>query len=391
VLRVGLTGGIASGKSQVLARWRELGLDTVDLDRVAHGAIAPGGAAYADVVAAFGPAILNQDGTVDRKALGAVVFADATARARLNAIVHPRVRAEEARHAREASADAVVVTDAALLVESGVHLRFDRLVVVHCGSEEQVRRVMARDGIDAAAARARVAAQMPPEDKVRFAHHVVDSSGPKAETLRAVDQLAEQFRELASSRPSRLAVSDERLLAAAAAAPSGPGGLTAARLLEDIASAGGLEMERVARLLHPPASGPWYEAASSAPPAAPAWTLAAPLVAWCLERGGPDAEFTVAAAASLARLTHREPAAIADACLAALVVQQALTALRPRGADAAMRALAARWGGAEPTRTLEGDPALRAVLEGAAAGLAVGRLSEIDRALGALRSAFRPA
>ena len=179
VLRVGLTGGIACGKSRVRRRLAAAGFGTLDLDAVAHEMIAPGGPAYDDVVAAFGRGILAADGTVDRKALGARVFADAAARAELNALVHPRVRDEEARRAaaHAAAGGRVFVTDAALLVEAGLHLRFDRLVVVDCEGGEQLRRLVARDGIDEAAARARIEAQMPAAEKRRFAHIALDASG----------------------------------------------------------------------------------------------------------------------------------------------------------------------------------------------------------------------
>src|SRR5262245_49087722 len=115
--------------------------------------MAPGGAAYDDVVRSFGASILGPDGAIDRRALGDVVFKDPAARARLNALVHPRAREEEGRRAAAlgAAGATVIVSDAALLVEAGVHLRFDRLVVVHCPPEEQRRRLMERDGLDARA------------------------------------------------------------------------------------------------------------------------------------------------------------------------------------------------------------------------------------------------
>ena len=143
MLRVGLTGGIASGKSRVLERFAAAGFVTLDLDRVAHDVMAPGGAAHAAVLAAFGRGVRAADGSIDRKKLGPIVFGDAEARERLNAIVHPCVRDEEARRlaAVPARAGAVSVSDAALLVESGGHLRYDRLVVVWCSPEEQLRRL----------------------------------------------------------------------------------------------------------------------------------------------------------------------------------------------------------------------------------------------------------
>jgi dephospho-CoA kinase len=158
VLRVGLTGGIACGKSHVLRRLRSLGLATLDLDEVSRDVVAPGTPALAEIAAAYGTDVLTADGSLDRAALGQVVFSDPSARARLNAIVHPRVRAAEARWAaaRGAAGDAVAVTDATLIVEAGAHLRFRRVVVVHCDPAQQLARLQARDGLDEAAARARV-------------------------------------------------------------------------------------------------------------------------------------------------------------------------------------------------------------------------------------------
>ena len=163
MLRVGLTGGIACGKSHVLRRLAGHGLQTLDLDAVARDVTAPGSPALQEISGAFGAGVLGPDGSLDRAALAALVFADAAARARLNAIVHPRVRAEEARRAEDVAGRgaAVLVTDAALLVEAGAHLRFDRLVVVHCDPGQQLERLRARDGLDEGAARARVLAQMP--------------------------------------------------------------------------------------------------------------------------------------------------------------------------------------------------------------------------------------
>jgi dephospho-CoA kinase len=353
-LRVGLTGGIACGKSRVLRRLAAAGFSTLDLDRIAHELMAPGGAAYGDVVEAFGPAILAADGSVDRRRLGEVVFADAAARARLNALVHPRVREEEARRAAlHAGHDtAVVVTDAALLVEAGVHLRFDRLVVVHCSAEEQIRRLMQRDGLEEEAARARVDAQMPVEEKRRFAHLEVDASSSLTETDRAADAVASELRRLARARRPRAAIPLERRLGALVTGPRrGPRGLHRERVLADIAAAGGLEMERVARLLVPPTDRPWYRAAHEQGDDAGPETLAAPVVVWSLSRGGPDPEFVAAAAASLARLTHTDGAAIAGACLFALALHEALvTGASDKLASSlpGWSALARRWGGAAP-------------------------------------------
>ena len=314
--------------------------------------MAPGGVAYADVVKAFGPSVLAPDGSLDRKRLGDLVFADAEARARLNALVHPHVREEEQRRAAAVGGPGTpVVTDAALLVEAGVHLRFHRLVVVHCPPEIQLRRLQERDGLDRAAAEARLAAQMPIEDKRRFAHFEVDTSGGFVDSDRQADALAEKLRALARTVPAPAPVAADRAAACLVLGPAaGPRGLTPAKLLAEMVTAGGPEMERLARALVPPARGPWYRAADDARPGPE--TLAAPIVLWSLARAGPDDDHVVAAAASLARLVHADPAARADACLQALLLQSAAVA---GNVDPGLRNrlyayidLAARWGGARP-------------------------------------------
>jgi hypothetical protein len=197
-----------------------------------------------------------------------------------------------------------------------------------------------------------VDAQMPVDEKRRFGHLVVDASGSLRDTDHAADRLAFELRRLARERPARLRVPLERRLAAMVTGPRrGPRGLERGRVLDDIAGAGGLEMERVARLLVPPADGPWYRAAGPDADEPGPETLAAPLVVWSLSRAGPDAEFVAAAAASLARLTHTDPARIAGACLYALALQEALIAAAADALAAPLpgwTALARRWGGAEP-------------------------------------------
>src|SRR5688572_21305551 len=201
MLRVGLTGGIASGKTHVLRRFAAAGFRTLDLDRIAREVMAPGGAAYGDIVAAFGPRILAADRSIDRRALGDLVFADSAARRKLEGLVHPRIRDTEAVHLA-AAGDPVAVVDAALLVESGSHLRFDRLVVVFCDPPEQLRRLMARDGISEAAARARIEAQLHPEEKRRFGHFVIDSSDAITDTDARTDAVIAAIRTLVAHPPS---------------------------------------------------------------------------------------------------------------------------------------------------------------------------------------------
>jgi dephospho-CoA kinase len=354
VLRVGLTGGIACGKSRVRRHLATTGLGTLDLDTVAHEMIAPGGPAYEDVVAAFGRGILAADGTVDRKALGARVFADAAARAELSALVHPRVRDEESRRAaaHEAAGGRVFVTDAALLVEAGLHLRFDRLVVVDCDGREQLRRLVARDGIDEAAARARVEAQMPAAEKRRFAHVVLDASGTRDGTDAEAARLAALLVFLAEHPPARPSLQEAAVVAALARGPmSGPRGLDPARWAAEVGAAGGVEVERLKRALVPPGAGPWYREAEAFPDAGPGPEALALVVGlWSLGRRGLDAELTAAAMFSTAYLTGRNRDRAAAACLLAIAAAQVAGGTTPGEADRrSWTATAERWaGGAVP-------------------------------------------
>jgi dephospho-CoA kinase len=380
VLRVGLTGGIATGKSHALRRLAAAGFHTLDLDRIAHEIITRGGPGYSAVVEAFGRRILGPEGEIDRKILGAIVFADAAARERLNAIVHPLVREEEARRASGADADAVSVTDAALLVEAGVHLRFDRLVVAHCPPEAQLERLRRRDGLDAAAAAARIAAQMPQDEKLRYAHYPLDTSGSFEDMDRAVDALAGELRAAAAVPRAPAPLPMERALGALVNGPRrGPRGLEPIALLADIAAAGGLEMQRAAKMLVPVAEGPWYRAAHAAEPGPAPETVVAPVVLWALARGC-DPPFVLAAAASLARLTHTGGAAVAGGCLFALALYHAATAdLPPAAVPPQWLRDAERWGGAPPPRAVlasieaaaGADPGLAGALGGLRTGVPV--------------------
>lgn len=347
MLRVGLTGGIACGKSRVLARLARRGFAALDLDAVAHQILAPGGAAHGEVVAAFGTGIVAADGTIDRRALSALVFADEGARLRLNAIVHPRIRLEEARLAadEERRGAAVLITDAALLIESGLHLRFDRIVVVHCRPEQQLERLILRDGLDPASARARIEAQMPVEEKRLYGHMEIDASGTVGETDAATDALAPGLAAVAlGARASEPAVPiRSRALAAFAHWPRrGPRGLTPVDVADSIVEAGGLDLAAISRRLVPPALGPWYRAARPGETVA-AWTLAVPLVLWAARRRYCDPEYVAGAAASLAAVTHERGPSISDAALVAVALWRSLVG--KAGAAEEDGRLAARWGG----------------------------------------------
>lgn len=176
----GLTGGIACGKSTVSRMLAAHGAVIVDADLLARDVVAPGSEGLAELVASFGPSILAADGTLDRKALGVRVFADPEARGRLNRITHPRIAALSAQRtqAAEASGAHVCVYDAPLLVENGLHRGMQQVLVVSCRPDVQLQRLMARDGLDEAAARARVASQMPLEQKRAVATVVLENDGP---------------------------------------------------------------------------------------------------------------------------------------------------------------------------------------------------------------------
>lgn len=187
----GLTGGIASGKSVVAARLRERGVPVIDADKLAREAVLPGTDALAQIVATFGKDILLGDGSLDRKKLGQIVFADAEKRKALNAIVHPAVsmltfaRSKELRDEGEA----LVAYEAALIVENGVADAFRPLVVVSAPDDVQIERMMSRDGITEAEAKARLLAQMPLAEKVAQADYVIENTGSIADVERRTDEV----------------------------------------------------------------------------------------------------------------------------------------------------------------------------------------------------------
>lgn len=188
-LTIGLTGNIATGKSTVLAYVQAHGALVLDADKLAHAAMAPGGPAYAAVIGAFGPAIVGADGAIDRKALGAIVFADAAQLARLEAIVHPAVLVLAQQALAEATAP-VVVIEAIKLLESGRLLGLcDEVWVVVADEATQIRRLMESRGMDEAEARRRMAAQSSQAEKVKQADRVIDNSGTPDELYRQLDAI----------------------------------------------------------------------------------------------------------------------------------------------------------------------------------------------------------
>lgn len=186
---VGLTGGIASGKSTVSRQLTELGCVVIDADLLAREVVAPGEPAWREIVETFGREVLRPDQTLDRARLGAIVFADPERRRRLEAITHPPIQARR-QAALDALAargfDGLVIQDAALLIEVGGAAQVDRLVVVYATREAQLERLMRRDGFDRTEAERRLASQMPLAKKVRLAHYVIDNSDSPEETAAQV-------------------------------------------------------------------------------------------------------------------------------------------------------------------------------------------------------------
>ncbi len=200
MLKVGLTGGLACGKSFVAEELERLGCLVIRADELGHQVLEPGGEAYAGVVREFGEEILDAGGRIDRGRLAARVFDNPDRLAKLNALVHPPVQRREeelmAAFARE-HPRGIAVVEAAILIETGSHRRFDRLVVVVCDPARQIERAMAR-GASREEVLARIGRQMPLEEKRKFADYVIDSSGAREETLEATRRVYEQLRREAS-------------------------------------------------------------------------------------------------------------------------------------------------------------------------------------------------
>ncbi|MCW2943469.1 MAG: dephospho-CoA kinase [Actinoallomurus sp.] len=199
MLRVGLTGGIGSGKSEVSRRLASLGAVVIDADAVAREVVAPGTAGLAEVVREFGERILLPDGTLDRERLGSIVFADEEMRARLNAIVHPLVGRRMQELVEEAPPEAIVVYDVPLLAENDLAALYDLVVVVDAPVEEQVRRLITLRGMTEEAARARIAAQATRERRGAVADRVIDNSGTIEALAARVDELWSELTRRAAT------------------------------------------------------------------------------------------------------------------------------------------------------------------------------------------------
>ena len=197
-LLVGLTGGMGSGKSLAASYFRELGAQMIDADRISRELVAPEKPAWKEIIEEFGSSVLNSDQTLNRKQVGAIVFNDESKRKKLEDIIHPRVIVEERRlyeRYRQENSRVLAVIDAALLIESGNYKNVDTVIVVQCGREEQIRRVMERDGTARNEVENRLNSQMSLEEKVGFGDYILRNDGTR-ESLKS--QVGELYRDLRS-------------------------------------------------------------------------------------------------------------------------------------------------------------------------------------------------
>lgn len=199
MLRVGLTGGLACGKSFVGRTLQDLGCHLIRADDLGHQVLLKGGAAYDAVVKEFGNMVLDPDGTINRRALASLVFTDPERLAKLSSFVHPAVIEMEEQmiaEAAERDPNGIAVVEAAILIETGSYKRFDKLIVVVCSEEQQLARAIHRDRLTTEEARARLARQMPLAEKRKYADFVIDASGPKENTARQTRAVYQQLKEM---------------------------------------------------------------------------------------------------------------------------------------------------------------------------------------------------
>jgi dephospho-CoA kinase len=199
MLKVGLTGGYATGKTCVAKELERLGCHVIYADELGHKVLLPDGEAYAGTVEAFGRSILNADGTIDRKRLGEIAFASPEVLEKLSALVHPAVIRIEERLLNEFQTHdprGIAVVEAAILIETGRHTVFDQIILTSCDEETQMTRGMKRDHATREQVLARLATQLPVHEKERHAHYIVDTSGPKEETARQVQRVYGELKRL---------------------------------------------------------------------------------------------------------------------------------------------------------------------------------------------------
>jgi len=206
MLRVGLTGGVASGKTAISQVLKEEGAYIIDADQIARELVQPHKSAWKELIRAFGPEILQEDGSIHRKKLAGKVFADAKQRKLLNRILHPRIRKEMDRRAKEIGQrdpEAIVVIDGPLLIELGDHREMDKLIVVTSTRGQQIERLKDRDGANPEEAVRIVSAQMPLEEKLKFADFVIRNEGSLEQTKRKAKEVFKELRKVAHQMKRR--------------------------------------------------------------------------------------------------------------------------------------------------------------------------------------------
>jgi len=202
MLKVGLTGGYASGKSFVASRLEQFGCHVVYADKLGHQVLEPEGEAYRPTVEVFGAGILTPERRIDRKKLGAIVFGDPELLRILNGIVHPAVFRLEEQELSDWSAQhpyGIAVIEAAILIETGRYAAFDRLIVTACTQETQIRRGMQRDGLSHQQTLVRIERQLPLEEKKRHAHYVIDTDGTEDQVVQQVNEIFNDLKRLAEA------------------------------------------------------------------------------------------------------------------------------------------------------------------------------------------------
>ncbi len=213
MLVIGLTGGIASGKSTVSEVLKEEGAYLIDADQIARELVQPGTATWQALVEIFGEEIVQKDGAIDRQKLRAIVFSDSHKRAQLNQLLHPRVKEEIERRLKaigQTDPDAIAVIDAALLVETGTYREMDRLIVVHAREAQQIERLRRRDGTNPEEARRIVSAQMPFEEKLKVADFVIENEGSVEELRQKAKEIFRELERLRHKEEKR--IPDNRVL-----------------------------------------------------------------------------------------------------------------------------------------------------------------------------------
>ncbi|TKJ36143.1 dephospho-CoA kinase [bacterium (candidate division B38) B3_B38] len=197
-MKVGLTGGIACGRSTVAKMFGERGCYCIDADKIAHRLLQPPSAIWQRVVGYFGEEILNPDQTINRERLGAIVFSDREKRERLNSIVHPQVIEEENRFVEEyllSGGEEIVIVDAALMIETGSHHRFDKITVVYTDEQTQLERLIERSGLSPEEAQRRIKAQLPLRKKLLYADYKISNSRSLQDTERQVEEVFQSLKE----------------------------------------------------------------------------------------------------------------------------------------------------------------------------------------------------